>query len=509
MTFWYLLQKRELKRWYQQQNAEKKELNKRYMLHLPRATVVRMLDKMTTKHKHLQTQVEDMHRQMKQQKTTHGGALLTYKAEATLDKYTEVSEKRDTLQRQVKMLQAALRANKSPHHLRAVIETIVSGGSSEDDVSVVSQVQSQPQENFVPPRFLSHSEKKTEDTVKQIEMQVKDRVINAKQGETFLKKLKEEGKLNTATVKEISDVAEKEFEKEDKDRQAGKVAEENAALRKNLADMKVKLQTADESEEMEKAEEKEEEKEHKEEDEEKKEEKSADKDDKMAAEDEQADMKKVAKMVTKKALSDHKTLASKLVKAAGKVVNTKTTAKKTHAKSHIKTVVEDFSASKAKVAAARAEVLTLRARKAEMQKESIKGALKTKDGTGGGKGGHRPPGGKAGSRGGNNNSGGKGGNSKGKSNSGSKSGTGELRESYESTEAGLKQAQIVRDYLKDNLDGPGQSSADLGESSGVQEVDIADRLSALNRILRLRETQYRSMKRDLALRARKIKGMLA
>ena len=26
MTFWYLLQKRELKRWYQQQSAEKKEL---------------------------------------------------------------------------------------------------------------------------------------------------------------------------------------------------------------------------------------------------------------------------------------------------------------------------------------------------------------------------------------------------------------------------------------------------------------------------------------------------
>ena len=26
MTFWYLLQKRELRRWYQQQSAEKKEL---------------------------------------------------------------------------------------------------------------------------------------------------------------------------------------------------------------------------------------------------------------------------------------------------------------------------------------------------------------------------------------------------------------------------------------------------------------------------------------------------
>jgi len=432
-----------------------------------------------------------MNKQMNKKKNSHTGDLLSYQAKAALRKYTEVSEKRNTLQKQVKMLQAVLRANKSPHHLRAVIEAVVSGGSSVDDVLHDEPVQ----EKFVPPRFVSHEDKKMEDLVGQIRKKVRDEVVTGKQGSILIEQMRDAGKLSSPAAELKANAAEKEFEEQDAKEKASEAVAENAALKKKLAAMQEKLQSvelakatadyeskdddnhqvvqkvdfkkaADETATMEKEEENEQEEKEKEEDEDRKNEKNMvpSSDENKPSSDENkpsSDENKPSSDENKPSSDENKTTDKK--KEEGKETG------KTHKKSHIQRVLKAFRASKAKLAAARAEVLTLRARKAEMKKENIKGELK--------KGGGKEE---------------------------------NLRDSYEASGVGLRNPAFGKIQVK--LAGPGQFGADLGESSGIQdrsEAHIADHLSTLNRMLRLRERQYRSIKHDVARRHEEITGMMA
>jgi len=198
-----------------------------------------------------------------------------------------------------------------------------------------------------------------------------------------------------------------------------------------------------------------------------KEEKKEEKEEKKADEKAKAADKK-AEDLEKAADKDDKD-AEKAESAADKALNAIKAGKKP-TKKHISDTLSEFRASKAKVVAMRAEVLTLRARKAEMQKSSIKAGLK---GKGGGDGGEE-----------------------------------RLRESLETTDAGLAKAKAVRDYLKDDLNGPG-ATADLGESSEVEEPGFAERFAEVSRTLKLREREYEEARRDLARRAREMESMLA